>query len=239
MELEYFEEAVEYLLSRPEAIPDRCGVVAICLGASYALAMGTFIDKVKAVFLINAPSAVYSSKILKNGEQIVDAFPPSSKHMTFDDQDRARLNPEMAKEWMYNSKYKIPIELSSPDTFYSFNVGEDDSFLAPIGAAVLTEKLDKAGMRRNYEYELYKGAGHIIEPPYSARVDHVYQNTWPKDEEGHRGPADGIIFYWGGNAKSDSAAQISTWNKMKKFLMNRVRDNSEWYQNYLKQFTMK
>ncbi|XP_071526463.1 acyl-coenzyme A thioesterase 3-like isoform X6 [Panulirus ornatus] len=35
-ELEYFEEAVEFLLSQPEVIPDRCGIVSSSKGRSLA-----------------------------------------------------------------------------------------------------------------------------------------------------------------------------------------------------------
>ena len=53
LDLEYFEEATEYLLSQPQIIPDRCGVLADCYGCVIAHAMVIHIDKIKALFGIN------------------------------------------------------------------------------------------------------------------------------------------------------------------------------------------
>lgn len=236
MELDYFEEAVEYILSQPNVIPDRCGVVAICQGGSYGLLMGTYIDKVKSVFLINTPSMVFGSKIFYKGKHILDGVELSSDNMVFDNEGRAILNYEKCKEWSHvDSRYTIPIELSSPDTYYSINVGEQDSFHASVGYKVMKQRLDRAGMKNNFEYNLLEGAGHIIEPPYSATVEQVYQGFWPNKGKAHQGAQKGIYLKWGGSPVADARAQVRTWNDMKNFLRYGVRDKSEWYQNYLKQ----
>lgn len=53
LELEYFEEAMEFLLAQARVVPDGCAVISISRGCEISLAMGILLDKVKAVVCIS------------------------------------------------------------------------------------------------------------------------------------------------------------------------------------------
>ncbi|KAG0721398.1 Acyl-coenzyme A thioesterase 5 [Chionoecetes opilio] len=96
LELDYFEEAVEALLGRPEVVPDRCGVVAASKAVDVACCMATWLPKVKAVVLYRRLPIAIDSVITHCGRTLVEGFKLNLSIMTAD------------KKRMYVSPAEVP-----------------------------------------------------------------------------------------------------------------------------------
>ncbi|XP_047741211.1 bile acid-CoA:amino acid N-acyltransferase-like isoform X1 [Hyalella azteca] len=234
-DFEHLEHAVNFLLSQPNVIPDRCGVVANCMAGAYGCLMGIHIDRVKAVYLLNAPAVANFFNIQKNGHLLVSGFAVGSQHLVFDENFVAEAHPEYIKQAFYSDQRSwIPIELTPRDTYYSINAGADDSFVAVISQNILKSRLDKVG-NENYVTKVYEGSGHIIEPPYFPFLRVLFQTPWPNCGENHKGPEPNKLYLrCGGNPRDNAINQEKAWQDMRNFLTRHVRDNSPWYQTYIR-----
>lgn len=228
LDIEYFEEAVDYLLSTPTAISDRCGVVATCQGGSAGIAMGVWIEKVKAVFAINTSTCLFETTLYKNNKPLIGGYNLSSDDFEFDEQHRGRFKLEHSKNTYLHPDFKctIPIEESSEDTQFFLAVSEDCSFRAPVSLESYKERLSRAG-RNNYEYKIYEGAGHIIEPPYGPHIYQNYQQYFPYKSDYHKEPEVGCYLKWGGDAHSQCRAQEQAWHDLQVFINKTIKGDEK------------
>ena len=84
-DLEYFEEAVEYLLKQPDVIPDRCGVVCSSMGGEIGLAMSIYLPRVKAVVSIGG-SFLNDFTLTYRGRELWQAVKPDPTEYQMDEQ---------------------------------------------------------------------------------------------------------------------------------------------------------
>ncbi|XP_061488628.1 bile acid-CoA:amino acid N-acyltransferase isoform X1 [Rhineura floridana] len=63
VDLEYFEEAVKFLLKHPKICGPGIGIVATCKGAEIALAMSIFLPQIRATVCINGTNAIHGSML--------------------------------------------------------------------------------------------------------------------------------------------------------------------------------
>lgn len=233
-DLEYFEDAVDFLTSQPTAIPDRCGVVANCMSGAYGVLMGAYIEKVKAVFLLNGAYILPFLDIYRGGKLLMKSYPLGSADLVYDENSYANTNTERMRSVMNEpTETRVPIEKSSKDTFYCINYGDEDTFSAQLSAECHKTWLDKVG-HTNYELVAWKGSGHIIEPPNFPFGDVLLQAYWPNCQVNHRGPGPNKVFFAaGGNAKDTARNQFDIWQNIINFSNYQVRSKSPWYQSYL------
>ncbi|KAF2368312.1 Acyl-CoA thioester hydrolase/bile acid-CoA amino acid N-acetyltransferase [Trinorchestia longiramus] len=228
MDLEYFEEAVDYLLSSPTAVQNQCGVVATCQGGSTAIAMGVWIEKVKAVFAINASACLYETVLYKGGQPLLSGYKLCSEDLDFDEHFRGRLNPERVAHSLLNvdSDIIIPIEKASSDTKFFLAAAEHCSLQAPVSMRNLAHRLQRAG-KNNFYTKIYPKAGHIIEPPYGPHIYQNYQQYFPYKSSSHTVPKVGTYLSWGGEARSHCHAQEQAWLDLQHFITTHIRPHDD------------
>ncbi|XP_050689217.1 acyl-coenzyme A thioesterase 1-like [Eriocheir sinensis] len=223
MDLEYFEEAVEYLLKQPDVIPDRCGVLSSSKGGSFGLAMGIHLAKVTAVvsiggMLVGDTSTTYQGKELWKGVTL------DATLYDLDEQNMITIKENaLKKKVTYDHPSMPPIETAPENTHFLLISGEEDGMRSKVPLEAITHRMRLYGREGKCHTVVYSGAGHIIEPPYNTFSGYsIYDLTGQK-----------IIMIWGGEPQGVCKAQVDNWQNMRKFLEMHVRDRSPWYEQYV------
>ncbi|XP_051017934.1 bile acid-CoA:amino acid N-acyltransferase-like [Acomys russatus] len=203
IDLEYFEEGVEFLLRHPKVLGPGVGILSVCLGAEIGLSMAINLKQVKASVLINGPNFVTDSPHVYHG-QVNQAAPSNVEFTTTNALGHVEFYRVFEETADKDSKYCLPIEQAQGH--FLFVVGEDDKNLnSKMHADQATAQLVKSG-KRNWTLLSYPGAGHLIEPPYSplckvSRMPYLAPNI-----------------NWGGEVILHAAAQEHSWKEIQTFL---------------------
>lgn len=203
VDLEYFEEGVEFLLRHPKVLGPGVGILSVCIGAEIGLSMAINLKQITATVLINGPTFVTSNPHVYRGQ----VNPPTPCNAEFVQTNALglvefyRTYEETADK---DSKYCFPIEKAHGH--FLFVVGEDDKNLnSKVHANQATAQLMKNG-KKNWTLLSYPGAGHLIEPPYSPMC------------QASRMPTVIPNINWGGEVIPHAAAQEHSWKEIQKFL---------------------
>lgn len=203
VDLEYFEEGVEFLLRHPKVLGPGVGILSVCIGAEIGLSMAINLKQITATVLINGPTFVTSNPHVYHGQ----VNPPTPCNAEFVQTNALgliefyRTYEETADK---DSKYCFPIEKAHGH--FLFVVGEDDKNLnSKVHANQATAQLMKNG-KKNWTLLSYPGAGHLIEPPYSPMCQASRMPTVIPD------------INWGGEVIPHAAAQEHSWKEIQKFL---------------------
>ncbi|XP_075803512.1 acyl-coenzyme A thioesterase 1-like isoform X2 [Microtus pennsylvanicus] len=199
--LEYFEEAVNYLLSHPQVKGPGIGLLGISKGGELGLAMASFLKGIKAAVFINGSVAAVGNSINYKDETI----PPLSSL-----RGRAKMTKdglldvvEGLQSPLVETKSIIPVERS--DTTFLLLVGQDDhNWKSEFYANEISKRLQAHGKEKP-QIILYPEAGHYIEPPYFPLYKagmHVLVGT-------------NITF--GGEPKPHAMAQVDAWQQLQTF----------------------
>ena len=216
--MEYFEEAANWLSSHPKVLPHGIGVHAICFGSRIALLMASLQMKaIKTVVAISPlVNAHYSGYEYKGNISEVIPFDLSKK-----------ITTEEGSIWRYCfstdtdfntpvSKYPhlVPVEnISCPVLLVA---GSDDLNVNPDFSIKLTvDSLKKHGRENLCSVLRYPGAGHLIEPPYTP---HCYA-SYVKNVGEWSGE---YYLVWGGEMKCHARAQEDAWPKILTFLRRNI-----------------
>ncbi|KAL8203002.1 UNVERIFIED_CONTAM: hypothetical protein K2H54_035127 [Gekko kuhli] len=204
MDLEYFEEAAEFLLKHPKVRGPRLGIVAISKGAEIALAMATYLPQIGATVCINGTNAIHGYP-LSYRDLCIQPIPYKSECIVisshgivnfsnmFED-PRAKLHQESV----------LPVEKAQGRILLI--VGESDgNYNSKAFATEIMERMKKLG-KTHCALLSYPNAGHLIEPPSSPFCYH----SWL--------PAVSRPVLWGGEAQAHAAAQVHSWREIQKFL---------------------
>lgn len=232
LDLDYFEEAVELLLSQPGVIPDRCAALASSKSGDIALSMGTLFPKVKAVVTLSTVTFALHSRFVYKGKLFKEgcSYEYTDLKVTKDGAYFGELDHFFSND----NPAMIPVEEADDDTHFLLVDGEDDPWGMRHSQAPFRERMLQ-NHKHNFETVLYPGTGHIIDPPYGPLIRKSFQRHLPAKET----PDTPIkkMMLWGGNPQSTCEAQVDLWHRMKTFLMNHIRDESPWYQQYLADHT--
>ena len=227
LDIEYFEEAVNYLLTVPNVIPDGCGVIGTCLGGVFAIALGVYVEKVRAIITINTAAIASGIQITYQGKVVIQGSKMTSEHMTFDDKFRVTPRKELWQSMMVPEHPNIlPIDQIPADKSVLIIAGDDDSMLGHLSAQMFETKYKQSG-KSNIRKIIYKGAGHMIEPPYGPLIEHAYQvdsNPAGKDPSKY-------VMYWGGKSNYMCTAQENSWAIIQDFIRSNI--SNKWSFNNL------
>lgn len=203
-DLDYFEEAANFLLAHPKIQQPGIGVIAVSKGAEIALAMACYLKQVVATVWINGSSIILDIP-LRYRDLVVTpaqvALERSQVHVSgavcfcYDTDDFwfSKLNPQSI----------LPVEKAQGKIL--FIVGESDRCVdSKIHAQRAMEQL-RSHRRSNGRMLSYPGAGHLIEPPYSP----FCFASW--------NPELGSAVLWGGDPAAHAAAQEHSWREIRKF----------------------
>ena len=171
MDMEYFEEAANWLSSHPEVLPHGIGVHAICYGSWAALLMASL--KMKAVKAVVAISPV------------INAFPipfsykgKVSEILPFENSQKISTNE--GSIWRYAipavndvcttvSNYSpiTPVENISCPVLLAFGTGDLNVIPTLFNTELIFNRLKAHGKENLCSILCYPEAAHQIEPPYT------------------------------------------------------------------------
>ncbi|XP_021507328.1 bile acid-CoA:amino acid N-acyltransferase [Meriones unguiculatus] len=203
VDLDYFEEAVEFFLRHPKVLGPGVGLVSVCIGAEIGLAMAINLKQITAAVLINGPTFVTSVPHVYHG-QVNQPVPHNIEFVTKNSlglTEFYRIHEETVGK---DSKYCLPIEKAQGH--FLFVVGEDDKNQnSKVRVDQAIAQLTRSG-KKNWTLLSYPGAGHVIEPPYSPLCS------------GSRMRFLTPYLSWGGEVVPHAAAQEHCWKEIQTFL---------------------
>ncbi|XP_059135350.1 acyl-coenzyme A thioesterase 5-like isoform X1 [Peromyscus eremicus] len=201
--LEYFEEAVNYLLRHPQVKGPGIGLLGTSKGAQLCLSMASFLKGITAAVIINGSMANVVGTL-----QYKDVTLPSlCIHV-----DRIKVTKDGLKDILDvlncplegpDQKSLIPVERS--DTTFLLIVGQDDrNWKSEFYANEISKYLQAHGKEKP-QIICYPQTGHNIEPPYFPLCKaslHAYFNM-------------PVVF--GGEPRAQAMAQVDAWQKVQTF----------------------
>ncbi|XP_074645253.1 bile acid-CoA:amino acid N-acyltransferase-like [Tubulanus polymorphus] len=191
IDLEYFEEGVDWLCARPGVFSERgIGVISVSKGSDIALLLPSHVPKVTAVVAINGFDHNTEVEIKYKGE-IHKSFPVQKyreKILTIDEIIRS------------NDICDFHFEKSTQARFLLL-AGAFDRWANPIASQRMLTRFESSDEKelRRCELVVYPGAGHLLEPPFAPFCRYV----------------SGVDF--GGERKLHSKAQEQSWAKIRYF----------------------
>ncbi|XP_077444026.1 acyl-coenzyme A thioesterase 1 [Stigmatopora argus] len=203
LDLEYFEEAVNFLQKHPEVRGPGIGIISMSHSGALALSMASFFSGITATVCINGCSG--NTVIPLHYKDIV--FPPLPpvywkvkirKSWLIDIRD-VTPDPTLKK----NRASLIPIERAN--CHFLFAVAEDDrnwrsAFFAEQAASIL-----KSHGKESFEVVCYPKAGHFLEVPHMPFCPSSF----------HAAVGRAVMF--GGEPKAHSEAQVDLWERVQEF----------------------
>ena len=217
-ELEYFEEAADWLCNHPKVLPGGIGVHGNCLGSWIALLLAGFrSDIIKAVVAVSPQSFANLSSFKYQGK--VSAKLPSdySKLITSEDGVIVRhARPKVAEDNRSNSTFSaiIPSENISCAVLLIYGTG-DLNMPSDFNAKQVYERMSRNGKGHLCSILCYPGAGHLIEPPYTPLC---YSSFDPVARDNYGNP----YMVWGGEVEAHAQAQEDAWPKVLAFLRKNI-----------------
>lgn len=218
MELDYFEEAAEWLSKHPMVLPGGIGLHGNCLGSWLVLMLASFrSDLIKATVVV-FPTSLISYTSYKYKGKISENFPV----------DESKL---IHMEDGVVLRYALPTDNDDNGTDSTFSAippyqNISCPLLMIIGTGDLTMNVDFTArqvyerMKKNDKGHMctilrYPGAGHIIEPPYTP---HCYASFDPFSRDSCYNP----YMVWGGEMEAHAQAQEDAWPKVLDFLRKNI-----------------
>ncbi|KAM4877786.1 acyl-coenzyme A amino acid N-acyltransferase 2-like [Thomomys bottae] len=203
IDLEYFEEATNFLLAHPKIRRAGIGVISVSKGAEIGLAMACYLKQVVATICINGSNAVCDFPLKYRG-LVVSPTLSAAERM------QVHISGALCLRYIkgdprkdVNPQSLLPVEKAQG--WLLFIVGENDQCLeSRVHAEQAMEQLKSHG-KSNGRILLYPGAGHLIEPPFSP----LCFASWLRSSS--------LVYLWGGDPAAHAAAQEHSWGEIQKF----------------------
>ena len=219
MDMEYFEEAANWLSNHPEVLPYGIGVHAMCFGSWIDLLMASLNMKaIKTVVAISPVVVAYTVPFQYRGK-VSDLVPLKNSE---------KITVEEGRIWRYAfptvttdycppvSKYSAftPVEnISCPVLLVC---GTGDLHMNPETSQMIFDRLKTRGREHLCSILRYPGAGHLIEPPYSPLCYSTY--SWTTKRFGDP------YLVLGGETEAHAKAQEDAWPKILSFLRRNLQN---------------
>ena len=213
--MDYFEEAADWLSQHPKVLPSGIGVHAISYGTWIALLMASL--NMKAVKAVVAISPVITAFIrpfsYKGKTSRILPFEPSKKIPTEEGCIWRNCYPTTPSHSVTVSKYSAttPVENVACPVLLVFGTG-DLNVNPEFAVQEIRDRLKKRNKSNLCSVLRYPGAGHLIniEPPFTPLCYASYLNLPKPLNDGH------IVF--GGDMESHAKAQEDAWSNILRFL---------------------
>ncbi|MEQ2203184.1 hypothetical protein XENOCAPTIV_026144 [Xenoophorus captivus] len=213
MNLDDFEEALQFLQSQPKVSSKGVGVISRSKGGDIALSLAAFVPGVEAVVWINGCSANIGIPLYYKEREILSplmfnfgkVIPTESGANII----KYAVNNPLAEE---NKGSVVPIEQA--DGHFLFVASEDDLNWDSKGYLDdMVGRLKHRG-KMNFENITYPAAGHLLEPPYGPHCPSALHGML-------RFPV-----VWGGEPRAHAAAELHLWQKIQNFLRTHLSNNA-------------
>ncbi|XP_019633789.1 PREDICTED: acyl-coenzyme A thioesterase 1-like [Branchiostoma belcheri] len=208
IDLDYFEEAVDWFLSLPNVRIRGVGVLATSYGGHLALCMAVYMNKVDAVAVIGSYTAVvgnplpYKSKVLPCARFVLDQVIFTKEGFAY--------SGNLLEDTTKDPGRKACIQVEKTQCPIMFVAGEDDLNVKSVLYANQAIARMKDHGKTNYTLLSYPWAGHLIEPPYTPHCGVCYHAVYDK------------CVLMGGEPKGHAAAQEDSWHKILDFFRAHV-----------------
>ncbi|XP_057586410.1 acyl-coenzyme A thioesterase 1-like [Hippopotamus amphibius kiboko] len=203
LHLEYFEEAVNYLLHHPQVKGPGVGLLGFSKGGDLCLSMASFLKGITAAVIINGSVANSGGNLHYKSETL----PPVGF-------DRGRV--KVTKDGLADISDALNSPLEGPDQksfipveraecAFLFLVGQDDhNWKSEFYANEASKRLQAHGKPKP-QIICYPGAGHYLEPPY-----------FPLCRASMHALV-GRPVIWGGEPRAHARAQVDAWQRLQTF----------------------
>ena len=202
IDLDYFEEGLNYLLKQPNAIKSGAGMVGVSKGAEIALMMSEFMPQLTAIVSINGLYFRSTNRVYYKEEEL-PIFLPDYGRMSMPDNAMYLID---CFDNLTKMDEKCIIKVEKSNAQFLLIASENDGQCPPLTTERCADRLKAAGKEANYEYLLCKGAGHLLEAPHSPFCYASYHSKF------------GCSFLWGGAKIAHTRAQEMAWPKILNFL---------------------
>ncbi|XP_038075758.1 acyl-coenzyme A amino acid N-acyltransferase 1-like isoform X2 [Patiria miniata] len=212
LEFEYFEEATAWLSSQSFVPPNAIGIVGTSFGGSVGLEMAARLPQIKAVVAISSLPYILTHMTYRGGK-VPSSHPPT------DDAQKGYVTKEgfVMKDIFKEDTYNLPdeelIDMQNSGARFLLAIGEDDQNIPAVeGARRMVQKMQSHN-QTNYELLSYKGAGHLLEPPFQ-----------PLSRGFYNAPLNHVLDF-GGEMKAHAHACQDVWSKTLSFLRRHLNDH--------------
>uniref|UniRef100_A0A8C5IMC4 BAAT/Acyl-CoA thioester hydrolase C-terminal domain-containing protein n=1 Tax=Junco hyemalis TaxID=40217 RepID=A0A8C5IMC4_JUNHY len=201
--LEYFEEAVNYMLHHTQVKGPGIGLLGHSKGGDLCVSMASFLKGITATALINA-SVANVGAVLRYKDITIPPLGMNPKRVKVGKSGIADIIDAL------NSPLEGPdqqsfIPLEKAQCCFLFIVGQDDHNWKSEFFAVEGSKRLQAHGKEKPEIVCYPGAGHYIEPPFFPMCAASMHLLFGKP------------VMWGGEPKAHCEAQIDAWQQIQAF----------------------
>ncbi|ELR57730.1 Acyl-coenzyme A thioesterase 4, partial [Bos mutus] len=201
--LEYFEEALCYMLQHSQIKGTRIGLLGISLGADICLSMASFLKNISATVSINGSGF--------SGHRVIhykDSNIPPLGH----DLRRVKVAfsglldiVDVRNDIIGGCENPCMIPIEKAQGPILFIVGQDDhNWRSELYAQIASERLQAHGKEKP-QIISYPGTGHYIEPPYFPMCPASLHKLLDKP------------VMWGGEPRAHSKAQVDAWKEILTF----------------------
>ncbi|KAM6335727.1 acyl-coenzyme A thioesterase 1-like [Podargus strigoides] len=201
--LEYFEEAVNYMLQHTQVKGPGIGLLGISMGGNLCVSMASFLKGITATALING-SVANVGPVLHYKDITIPPLGANAKRMKVNKSGIADILDALNNPLEGPDRQSL-IPLEKAECRFLFIVGQDDRNWKSEFFAVEGSKRLQAHGKEKPEIVCYPGAGHYIEPPFfpmCAASMHLIA---------------GRPVVWGGEPKAHCEAQIDAWQQIQAF----------------------
>ncbi|XP_075387485.1 acyl-coenzyme A thioesterase 6-like [Tenrec ecaudatus] len=203
MHLEYFEEAVHFMLQHPQVKGPNIGLIGFSKGGDLCLSMASFLKGITATVLIN--SCVANAMSTLHYKEMT--IPPLGSDLSKSTVTESGI---LSSFHIWDNPLEKPhhqslIPLEKAQGPFLFIVGKDDrNWKSEFYAHIASDQLQAHGKDRP-QIICYPGAGHCIDPPYfPARIASVHSVL-------------GLPLFHGGEPRAHGRAQVDAWQQIQTF----------------------
>lgn len=210
IELEYFFEACDWMLSRPDVISRGLGLMGVSMGSELALTVAAHRKEITALVAVSPTHAIVGIPLKYRGKP--------TDFIKFEP-DLAKLSKNGAlifKETYPPDTTDVPgrtaaIEVEKIQGDMLLICGADDqNWMSEKMAGKIQTRLHKHGKGSCCMIRCYPGTGHLIEPPYMPPCHTSYHKTYR------------ICVEWGGQPQEQALAQEDSWQHILRFFATKL-----------------
>ncbi|XP_009880853.1 PREDICTED: acyl-coenzyme A thioesterase 1-like [Charadrius vociferus] len=211
LHLEYFEEAVNYMLQHPQVKGPGVGLLGYSKGADLSLAMAAFLKNITAVASLNGPVAITSTP-LRYKDKVIPSLTINEERVKIIDSNILDCSDILIDPFQAPGNQSL-IPLEKAEAQLLFITGQDDRVVKSEYYATEVCKLLQAQGKENFQMLSYPGTGHCIDPPY-----------FPLYPIGNH-PILHKRAVLGGQLGAYSKAQVHAWPQIQAFFNKYLNDN--------------
>ncbi|KAM9789448.1 acyl-coenzyme A thioesterase 5-like [Neosynchiropus ocellatus] len=213
LHLDFFEQAVEFLLQHPKVAGDGVGVIARSKASDIALSLAAFGQGIKAEVWIKGCSANVAVPLYYKKKHIL--LPLLADHSRIKETQSAVCCIKNCIDNPLDESNKgslIPVEKAEAQ--FLFVAGEDDlNWDSEAFMDQMIVRLTQHG-RNNFESVRYPSAGHLLEPPYGPFCASSPHGLIAKP------------VLWGGEPRRHVAAEVHLWKKVQDFFRKHLSNDA-------------